>query len=164
MFQNATSFNQNIGAWNVTRATTFAGMFNGASSFNQNIGGWNTTFCVEMSYMFEGASSFNQNIGGWNTSLVEYMTNMFYDAPLFDQDLGLWNVRSVTDLSGFIGPVPNALSTSNYNSLLIGWGSQNVQRNVIADFGSSMYTGAASPSKGTLTSVKGWMISDGGLE
>jgi surface protein len=117
-----------------------------------------------MSYMFSGASSFNQNIGGWNTSLVEYMANMFYDAPLFDQDLGLWNVTSVTDLSGFIGPVPNALSTSNYNSLLIGWGSQNVQRNVIADFGSSMYTGTASPSRGTLTSVYEWMISDGGLE
>ena len=37
-------------------------MFNGASAFNQNIGAWSTSRVVDMSYMFCGATAFDQSL------------------------------------------------------------------------------------------------------
>ena len=46
-------------------------MFGHASSFNQNIGGWNVNVrgmhrMFNMNNMFSGASAFDQDISGWN--------------------------------------------------------------------------------------------------
>jgi hypothetical protein len=44
MFDSATSFNQPIGMWNLTSATTMNNMFSGALSFHQNIKRWRVFF------------------------------------------------------------------------------------------------------------------------
>jgi surface protein len=41
MFKRATTFNQDIGRWNVGKVTDMSGMFIGADAFNQDIGHWN---------------------------------------------------------------------------------------------------------------------------
>ena len=48
----------------VSAVRSMHGMFLGASSFNQDIGSWDVSAVRGMSYMFYGASSFDQDIEG----------------------------------------------------------------------------------------------------
>ena len=120
MFQNASSFNQNIGGWNVGNVTNMGYMFKFASSFNQPIGGWNVSNVTNMEYMFGNASSFNQDIGGWNVSNVTNMVGMFQSASLFNQDIGGWNVSNVTNMGGMF------VNASLFNQPIGGWDVGNV--------------------------------------
>jgi Mycoplasma protein of unknown function, DUF285 len=56
MFQNATSFNQDLSLWITSKLSTMECMFYHATSFNQNISHWDVK---DMSKMFESATSFD---------------------------------------------------------------------------------------------------------
>jgi surface protein len=45
MFDEANTFNQDIGRWNVGKVTDMYLMFGGADAFNQDIGRWNVGRC-----------------------------------------------------------------------------------------------------------------------
>jgi len=95
MFQNASSFNQLIGSWNTGRVTDLSWMFSTASVFNQNLASWNTSRVTTLEGTFQAASAFNGTVGGWNTSRVENMTYTFDGAAAFNQPVNAWNFSNV---------------------------------------------------------------------
>ena len=56
-----------------------------------------------------------------------------------------------------------SLSSDNYDSILIGWASQNLQQDVPLGAGSTMYCSGAT-ARNTLVNTYGWTITDGGYD
>ena len=52
-------------------------LFNGATSFDQDLGGWEVSSATTMIQAFANAGSFNQDLSDWNVSAVSSMTNIF---------------------------------------------------------------------------------------
>lgn len=102
MFYNATSFNGDIGGWNTSNVVTMSYVFYNCESFNQDIGNWDTSKATTTSSMFKGCTSFNQDIGRFDMSSVEFMTYMLQDCVAFNQDIGGWNTSSAKRMDGLL--------------------------------------------------------------
>jgi len=101
LFNDNTTFNDDISKWDVSNVTNMYEMFYEATAFNQDIGSWDTSRVTNMREMFADARSFNQDIGNWDTSKVTNMYEMFEDARSFNQDISSWDVNMVTICSDF---------------------------------------------------------------
>lgn len=137
-------------------------MFKDTIAFNQPIGSWNVSNIKDMSSMFEGAIAFNQPIGSWNVSNVEQMRSMFKGANVFNQSLENWvisNARYTYDLF-----TDTALSTNNYDSMLIKWSTLNLNRCCFRlDAGNTQYSFKAKAAREKLIKEHNWKIIDGGM-
>jgi len=74
--------------------------FYNATTFNQNIGSWDISNVISIGQMFGNAVAFNNagspDIGKWDTSKVQFMFFTFYNATNFNQDISAWNVGLAT--------------------------------------------------------------------
>merc|ERR1712166_1308927 len=74
-------------------------MFNEATAFNKDIGAWDVSKVTDMSYLFDVATTFNADISAWDTSSVTTMVGMFWTATAFNQDISVWDVSQVTNMT-----------------------------------------------------------------
>jgi len=137
MFWGTTSFNQNIGNWNVSNVSNFAYMFrDNFGSFNNggspSISGWTTSSATNMTNMFWSATAFNQPIGAWDVSNVTNFEGMFLNATTFNQPIGTWDVSSGTNFGGMFA------IASNFNQNISGWDMSSAT-NVSGMFSSSSF-------------------------
>ncbi|MFV0553617.1 MAG: BspA family leucine-rich repeat surface protein [Mangrovibacterium sp.] len=171
MFSSAYYFNQPLKDWDVSAVDNMSGMFASAYYFNQPIGGWDVSAVDNMAGMFSYANAFNQPIGDWDVSLVEDMGSMFNNASAFDQDLSAWKINSLTGTSANNGAASmlnhSALSTDNYDKLLISWHKQvadgDAQGGVTLGAVGVKYCAAAAAHQ-ELTGTYGWTINDAGQD
>jgi len=78
-------------------------------------------------------------------------------------NLGSWDVANISDFTNAFIDAANPLDTTTYDSLLIGWASQNLQSNVSLNMGGSQYSsGSAATARQTLVNTYSWTITDGG--
>ena len=117
------SFNQPIGAWDVSNVTSMSGMFSYNNIFNQDISGWNTGKVTTMLNMFNYNYAFNQNIGGWDVSKVTNMSGMFNANTAFanggSPSISGWTTSGVTDMSSMFNGTP-------FNEDIGAWDVSNV--------------------------------------
>ena len=102
LFYNKTSFNQNIGNWDVSNVTSMYAMFWNASSFNQSLAYWDVRNVLIFNNMFTRATNFNQNINDWNVSKGTTMRGLFSYASSFDQPIGNWDVSNVENMNYYV--------------------------------------------------------------
>ena len=152
--------------WDVSTITDMRALFFDATLFNQDISNWNVSAVETMEFMFMFGDNFNQDISGWNVSSVTSMEDMFNSATNFDQDIGNWDISSLQTAEDMFANT--ALSTNNYDKLLIGWntldaGETQIPNGITFNAGNSKYC-IGENARNTLTDASGldWIITDGG--
>ena len=163
MFGLNTVYNQPLNAWTLTSLTNTSDMFRGASSFSRNINGWSMNLVTDTSGMFKDATNYNQNMNFWDIRNVTNMSGMLENATSFNRDIGGWKPNSLTNATDMFNGA-TAFSTTNYDSLLIGWSAESIQSGVTFSGGTTQYSaGTAATARGVLTGApNNWTITDGG--
>jgi len=116
IFLRASNFNQSLNGWDVSNVTTMQSMFSEATSFNGDVTGWDVSSVTNMRSMFQGATNFNRDISGWSVSSVTTMQQMFFGASSFDQPIGSWNVSSVANMNSMFFNASN-LATGRFSEV-----------------------------------------------
>jgi surface protein len=120
-----------------------------------------------MGLMFQ-SSQFNQDIGNWNVSAVTTMQQMFNGAQSFNQDLSSWYIINVLNMNSMLDNT--AISTINYDNLLIGWNDLatniGLQPNVTFGVLGLTYTllSTADAARSNIITSQGWtFVGDSGV-
>ena len=72
-----------ISNWDVSKVTDMSELFEDKTSFNEDISRWNTRSVTNMNSMFKDATSFNQDISDWNLIGVNTLDAMFVGTTAF---------------------------------------------------------------------------------
>lgn len=157
---NMTWVDDAVNGFDTSNVISFLHMFNGCSVFNSPMLDFDTSNVTLMYTTFNGCALFNQALDHFDTEKVTSF-NSFLANTSFDQSLASFNIEKATVLNNFLAGA--TLSTANYNATLIAWEAQDVNDNLMTDFGTSKYSGTlATEARSRLVADHNWTITDGG--
>jgi hypothetical protein len=147
MFHGATSFNDDISAWNTDGMASIISMFEEATAFNN--GGaalsWNTQNINILWKTFKNASSFNADITTWKTNKVTQAKETFYGASAFNQNINtsgdVWDMSKVTGVDNMFR------DAVLFNGNISGWRLEKVTSIAAMFYGASAFN----------QNIGGWM-------
>jgi hypothetical protein len=128
-----TTFNGDIGYWDVSNVTSFRGMFQFNGVFNQDLSGWNVT------------------------DKATILRGMFNHSGAADQDFSGWDISNVTDFFAAFTSDHSRWSPANYDATLNGW-NQLPGASGKTIFARAFYTSAATTARDDLL-AKNWAFS-----
>ncbi|MDW3195765.1 MAG: BspA family leucine-rich repeat surface protein [Cytophagales bacterium] len=156
---NESPFNQDISSWDVSGVTDMRLTFANNDFFNQDLSAWDVSKVTNMFGTFSRATAFNQDISAWDVSSVTNMLRMFDRATVFNQDLSAWQIAAVTNVNELFDD--SGLSNENYDLILTGWSTQNLQNGLTFGAANVNYCAATAERQSIIDSIN-WTITDGG--
>ncbi|AXT50399.1 BspA family leucine-rich repeat surface protein [Aquimarina sp. BL5] len=132
-------------------------MFIAASIANPDVSNWDISNVTDLLGMFFSAGLANPDVSAWDTANVTDMSELFATASAANPDISNWNISNVTKASRILDNT--ALSTENYDKLLISFANQTRQNDVV--FGASRVifcSDEAAAARATLISESNWDI------
>ena len=157
MFRNAISFNGQLKDWDTAKVTNMAMLFNGATLFNQPIGSWDTAQVTTMEGMFLGARTFNQPLANWNVQKVQNFDEMFRQAASFNHPLTTWKTDQAISMSYMFS------ETHTFSQSLSGWNTSKVLRMDYMFLKATSFNGDISSWNVSKVSTMKGMFQDAGL-
>ena len=115
LFQDKTTFNDDLNNWDVSNVTNMNRFFMNCNEFNGDISTWDVSNVSNMAWMFHRADQFNGDLSGWDVSSVTNMNAMFYQAYVFNSILSNWNVSNVVTTSMMFRESSFDQDISNWN-------------------------------------------------
>ena len=160
MFRGTTAADPDVSSWDVSNVTDMSEMFR-ATAADPDVSSWDVSSVTDMISMFEGTTGADPDVSSWDVSNVTNMAFMFYDATSANPDVSSWNVSNFTQMINMFDN--SALSTANYDALLINLANNNasVENVVLGASGIKYSSDDAQTARDTLEG-RGWTITDGG--
>lgn len=168
VFANCSSLTSlNVTGFNTSLVTNMTQFFANCSLLTSlDVTGFNTSSATNFSLMFFGCSGITSlDVTGFNTSSVSNMSSMFQNCTaLSGLVINGFNITSLTNGDNMFNGANSALSTSEYDLILVNWEAQTEQSSVTIHFGDATYTlgSASATARGVLTGTSLWSITDGG--
>ena len=157
-----TSFN--CTGWDTSSLETIAYMFINCSSISTlDLTPLDMSTCTSMKFAFYNCDSLvAPDVSNWDTGLVEDMSSMFRLSAIMNVDVSGFDISSCTNMDDMFAGA--ALSTVNYDLLLVAWEAQVEKTGVPFDAGTGTQYSAGAPTtaRGVLTGTSTWTIVDGG--
>jgi len=116
---NTTITIDKVNRWDVSKVNGFTSFFRQLNVFNDNIGNWNMSSATTLLAMFGSQTWGTFNNGGsdsiknWDVSNVRNFASTFFNQRDFNQEVGLWNVGRGVDFNYMFGIGVNS-TVSNY--------------------------------------------------
>ena len=161
MFWGATAADPDVSDWDVSSVTDMTYMFSGATAADPDVSSWIVSKVTNMTYMFSGATSANPDVSSWDVSKVTNMTYMFFGATSANPDVSSWDVSAVLGMHHMFDN--SALSTTNYDALLINLANNNASlENIVLGAAGIKYSSDAAKTARNTLEGRGWTINDEG--
>ena len=168
-----TPIETSINSWDVSNVTDMYRMFESVGFGNVNITSWNTQNVQNFQRFMQSSGYFNRDLSGWNTSSATNMSSMFGYGNSQPGNIASWDIDQVTNFTNFMTSNNGALSTSDYDAVLVNWENQlqiaypggvGYTPVISINFSVSTYTlgGEAEAARTSLINTYGWTIVDGG--